>query len=96
MEKMGHNKLIFQNFLKKYKNKKIAVVTHNKADVDAISSALGISSTLSDSVVCTDEDMKNGAEMLCERLGIEVRSLKELDKEDYEGIVVTDTGSYSL
>ncbi|MGV8084902.1 MAG: DHH family phosphoesterase [Candidatus Bilamarchaeum sp.] len=96
MERMEHNKLIFQKFLDKYKGKKIAVVTHNKADVDAISSALGISAVLPESIICTEEDMKNGAELLCKRLGIKTIELNSIDKSDFAGIVVTDTSAFTL
>lgn len=96
MEKFSNNKNLFQNFLNKYQNSKIAVVTHNKADVDALSSALGIHSILPNSVICTEDDMKNGAEMLCHHLKINVVALSSLNPKDFDGIVVTDTSAYSL
>ena len=86
----------FGSFLSKYSGKKIAIVTHNKADVDAISSAYAISRAIPDSVICTNEEMRQGAKMLAEKLGIKVQSLDSLKKQDYEGLVVVDTSTYVL
>ncbi|MBI5222938.1 DHH family phosphoesterase [Candidatus Micrarchaeota archaeon] len=95
---LDSNITIFKNFLKKYGNKRIAVVTHNKADVDALSSAFALSSVLPNSIICTDEDMKNGADALCERLKIKVHSLPDFEqfKDEFAGIIVTDTGAYTM
>lgn len=87
---------LFKKFLNKYQNSRIAVVTHNKADVDAISSALGIHSILPNSVICTEDDMKNGAEMLCHHLKVHPVALSSLNPNDFDGIVVTDTSAYTL
>ncbi len=86
----------FDDFLSKYHDKKLAIVTHNKADVDAISSAYAISRALPNSTICTREEMRQGARMLAEDLGIEVTNLEELEKDEYEGIVVVDTSAYTL
>ncbi|MBN1170038.1 DHH family phosphoesterase [Candidatus Micrarchaeota archaeon] len=86
----------FQSFLSKYSGSKIAIVTHNKADVDAISSAYAVSTALPNSIICSSGEMRQGARMLCERLKIKVHELNDLKKEDYEGIVVVDTSTYVL
>lgn len=86
----------FQEFLSKYKEKRIAIVTHNKADADAICSAYALSKILPNSIICTHEEMRTGARMLADKFGIEVMELDSLDKKEYEGIVVLDTAAYTL
>ncbi len=87
---------VFRQFLAKYGNKKIAIATHNRADVDALSSAFAVSRAIPGSVVCTSEEMNEGAKMLAERLGIAVLELEKLDRKGFEGLVVTDTSAYTL
>ncbi len=86
----------FRRFLEKHSGKKIAIATHNRADVDALSSAYALSKAIPGSVVCTSEEMNEGARMLAQRLGIEVLPMESLRKEDFEGLVVTDTSAYTL
>ncbi len=87
---------VFLQFLAKYEGKKIAIATHNRADADALSSAFAISKAVPGSVVCTSEEMNEGAKMLAARLGIEVSELEKLDRGEYAGLVVTDTSAYTL
>lgn len=84
----------FDDFLMKYRNSMIAIVTHNKADVDAISSAYAINCTLPNSFICTKEEMRQGARMLVDELGIKIYDLETL--ENIDGVVIVDTSAYSL
>ena len=86
----------FSEFFAKYGDKRLAIVTHNRADVDAISSAYAISNALPNSLICTNEEMTEGAKLLSERLKIETTPLSSIDKKDYEGLVVVDTSAYTL
>lgn len=79
--------------LSKYK---IVVATHNRADVDAISSAYALSRLYPNSVICSSEELSEGARMLVERLGIKVDSIENLKKTDFDGLVVVDTSAYTL
>lgn len=87
---------IFGDFISRYGGKKVAIATHNRADTDAIASAFALSRALPGSVVCTDEEMNEGAGMLAEKLGIRPVALFGLDKKDFEGLVVVDTSAYTL
>lgn len=86
----------FREFLSKYGKSKLAIVTHSRADADAIASAYTLSKILPGSMICTSEDMSEGARMLSERLGIGVRDLASQKKTDFEGLVVVDTSTYTL
>jgi len=86
----------FREFLSKYGKKKIAIATHNKADADAIACAYSLSKIIPGSVICSNEEMKLGARMLAEKIGAEVRELNEIDRKEFEGLLVVDTASYTL
>ena len=94
--KEAKNSLIFQDFLSKYGQKRLAILTHNRADVDAISSAFAISKALPNSVICTMEEMNEGAKALTSKLSIPVHSLDKSDKAKFEGLVIVDTSAYTL
>jgi nanoRNase/pAp phosphatase (c-di-AMP/oligoRNAs hydrolase) len=87
---------VFRRFLAEYSGKKVAIATHNRADSDGIASAFALSRALPGSVICTDEEMNEGARMLSERLGIKTLPLASLRKEGFEGLVVVDTSAYTL
>lgn len=86
----------FREFLSKYGDSRIAIVTHNKADVDSISSAYALTKVLPKSVICTHEKMRVGAEMLAQKLGIEVKDLGQYEKKDFDGVLTVDTAAYTL
>ncbi len=86
----------FHEFLSKYGKSKLAIATHSRADADAIASAYAMSKVLPGSIICTSEDMGEGAKMLAERLSIEVKDIKGLKKNDFDGLVVVDTSTYTL
>lgn len=78
------------------KYNRIAIATHSRADVDAISSAYAISKLYPKSVICSSEELTEGAQMLVERLGIKVEDIAKLKKTDFDGLVVVDTSTYAL
>lgn len=82
--------------LRGLRGRKIAIVTHNRADADAISSAFALSRHFPGSVICTSEEMSEGARLLSSRLGIETSELSDLDKNSIDGIIVVDTSAYTL
>ncbi|MEW6722869.1 MAG: DHHA1 domain-containing protein [Candidatus Micrarchaeota archaeon] len=86
----------FLGFWEKHRDEKIAIATHNRADADAISSAFAISSVFPNSVVCTYEEMSEGAKLLSQRLGISPADMSALDKKDFKGLIVVDTSAYTL
>ena len=90
------NEETFREFLSKYGSSKLAIVTHSRADADAIASAYAMNKILPGSIICISEDMGEGARMLSEKLGIEVKDLRSLKKTDFEGLVVVDTSTYTL
>ncbi len=86
----------FRAFLSKYAGKKVAIATHNRADADGIASAFALSALLPGSVICSDEEMNEGARMLAGRLGIRAVPVSSLRKSDFDGMVVVDTSAYTL
>lgn len=82
--------------MSRYGKKRVAVVTHNRADVDALSSSYALSKVLPHSVICTSEEMTEGAKMLAARLSIETKELSAIPKDEFEGIIVADTSAYTL
>ncbi|MBI5046858.1 DHH family phosphoesterase [Candidatus Micrarchaeota archaeon] len=88
--------ITFKKFLSLYGKKKLAIATHNRADVDAISSAYALSTIFPKSIVCTREEMTQGAQKLVEKLGIKTTPLQELKQKEFDGLVVTDTSAYTL
>ncbi len=86
----------FGEFLAKYGKKKLAIATHNRADVDGLSSAFALSRLLPGSVICSAEEPGEGAGMLADKLSIQVRQIGSLAKKDFDGLVVVDTSAYTL
>jgi bifunctional oligoribonuclease and PAP phosphatase NrnA len=86
----------FQDFLAKYKDSRVAIAAHSRADVDALSSAYALSLIFPNSVICTTEEMTEGAKMLAEKLGISPADLSKLKSKDYEGLIIVDTSTYVL
>jgi len=85
-----------KRFLTAHGQGRIAIATHERADADAIASAFALSKAIPGSVICSSDEMSEGARMLCQRLGIKTRELSALDKEDFEGLVIVDTSAYTL
>jgi nanoRNase/pAp phosphatase (c-di-AMP/oligoRNAs hydrolase) len=87
---------VFESFLKKHKHSKIAIATHTRADVDALASAFALGQVLPQSIVCTEEEMTEGAKALAKRLGISTKTLSCLNPKDFDGLAVVDTSAYTL
>ncbi len=87
---------VFRSFLGKYGGHRIAVATHSRADTDALASAYALCKKLPNSVLCTEEEMNEGASLLSERLGIKAERLSTLDKSKFDGLAVVDTSAYTL
>ncbi|MBD3210007.1 hypothetical protein GF318_01350 [Candidatus Micrarchaeota archaeon] len=96
MENQEGLRKTFEAFLSKYRESRIAIATHSRADADAISSAFAMSKILPNSVICTSEEMREGAKMLAERFSMEVSEPASLDKKEFDGMVAVDTGTYTL
>lgn len=90
------NSEIFREFLSRYKNEKIVIATHSKADPDGIASAFALSKVLRKSVICIHEDLNESARDLVQKLDIPITRLNSVDKKKYAGMVLVDTGSYAL
>jgi len=87
---------IFQEFLGSHGKKKLVITTHGKADVDGLASAFAMSKMLPDSIIAISDVLNEGATQLAEKLGIETKLLKFIDKKDYDGMVLVDTSSSTL
>lgn len=86
----------FHEFLSHYKNEKIVITTHTKADADGLASAFALSKVFENSVVCIQDEMNESAKQLAQRLNIEPRKLSSVNKRDYKGMILVDTSSYTL
>ncbi|MBI5228165.1 DHH family phosphoesterase [Candidatus Micrarchaeota archaeon] len=95
-ESNSKDKALFEKLLAKYGKAKVVIATHNRADVDAISSSYSVHRQFPNSILCTREEMTEGAKMLCAKLGIEPKPLTELNKNNFSGILVVDTSAYTL
>ncbi|MBI2080087.1 DHH family phosphoesterase [Candidatus Micrarchaeota archaeon] len=87
---------LFSTFLSFYSNKKLLIVTHNEADLDAIASAFAVSSTLKNSKIALLDEPNDAAKLLIKKLDIKVHYLKDFKKEDFEGLVITDCSTSAL
>ena len=86
---------IFSEFLSAYREKRLVITTHRKADIDGLASAFALQACLPNSIIAV-EDMDEGAKNLAEKFSIRAQGLATLDKAQYEGMVVVDTASYTL
>jgi len=87
---------LFSDFLNEYKNKKLAICTHIQPDADSLVSAFAVSSVLKNSVICVPDFPSDKWMNLVEKLGFEIRILKNLNKSDFDGLVVVDTSTFVL
>lgn len=86
----------FSDFLKKYGNRKIALGIHRNADLDALSSAYALSSLFPNSQILTPDEMNSPAKNFANDFGIKVSEFSKVKKEQFEGIIILDSGSYAL
>jgi len=90
------DKAQFLDFLSKHGDKKLAVCTHTKPDADSLVSAFAVSSVLKNSVICVPDFPSEKWMNLVEKLGFEIQLLKNLNKSDFDGLIVVDTSTYVL
>jgi nanoRNase/pAp phosphatase (c-di-AMP/oligoRNAs hydrolase) len=88
-------KEIFDEFLSLNKDKKLVITTHRKADIDGLASAYAFSTVFPNSIIAL-KDLDEGATILSEHLSIKIQNLLELDKTQFDGMIVVDTASYTL
>lgn len=86
----------FHDFLKKYENQKIALGMHRNADLDALCSAYALSTIFPNSIILTPDEMNRPAKNLAKDFGISVSEFRKVKKEQFEGLIILDTGSYSM
>lgn len=85
-------KKLAEEFLTKYEEKKVVIFLHRNADLDAVCSALALTSRLKQAVLCAPDGIGEQAKEFLEYIGGEV--IEKAERE-LPGIVV-DTGSYAL
>ncbi|MDD5023222.1 MAG: DHH family phosphoesterase, partial [Candidatus ainarchaeum sp.] len=86
----------FNSFLKKYKDKKLVITTHRHPDVDGIASMYALGQFLENSIYALQDNPSEDTHPLIEKLGMEFQFLRDLKKEDYDGLIVFDCHSYVL
>ncbi|MBN2477703.1 DHH family phosphoesterase, partial [Candidatus Micrarchaeota archaeon] len=86
----------FLKFLEENKDKKFVITAHRGVDPDAVSSAFSIHSVLPNSVIAFYDNPKEDTIPLIEALGFEYLMLKDLNREDYDGLIVVDCSTYLL
>ncbi len=84
------------NKLLSFSNKKIVLLTHTNADLDAICSAYGLSFLFPNSIIALNDDLNKPAKLFVEKYNIKIKKIEEIKKEDYEGVIVIDAGSYKM
>ena len=91
-------KSLFERLIQSFAGQKVAIVTHNKADVDAYSSAFALHKFIPNSVMCSGEEMNEGAKKLSAKFNIIPIPLSSLlkTKETYAGVIVCDTSAHTL
>jgi len=90
------NKETFDKFLSAFKDKKLVIATHRKADIDGLMSAHTLSKLLPGSVIAVPDELDDGAEKLAGRLGIDVKVISELKQNDFDGMAVVDTSAFTM
>jgi nanoRNase/pAp phosphatase (c-di-AMP/oligoRNAs hydrolase) len=93
---MQNTRSRFLEFLSKYKDKKLVIATHRKADVDSLVSAYALSRVLPKSVIAVPDELDEGAKKIAAKLDIKTKIISRLDKSEFEGMVVVDTSAYSM
>lgn len=93
---MVDRKIKFSDFIAKYKNKKIAIGIHRHADLDALCSAYALSTIFSASAINSPDEMNSEAKHFAEKFGINVFTFNQIKKEEFEGMIIVDCGSYVM
>ncbi len=87
---------VFNRFYEKYKDKRIIFCGHRHSDIDAIASAYALSEAFPNSIVAYVDEMDTPAKHLCETMGIKANDIKEINLDEYDGVVAVDTSSSIL
>lgn len=69
---------------------------HRNADLDALSSAYALGTILPNSILATPDDMNRPSREFAKSLGVTVRELGKLKKEQFDGLIVVDAASYAM
>ena len=86
----------FLSFLRNNKDKRFAISTHSKADIDTLSCAYAVSSVFPNSTVVVPDELNLSATALAEKLGIKFQLIKDVDRKKFDGMIVVDTSAYAL
>jgi nanoRNase/pAp phosphatase (c-di-AMP/oligoRNAs hydrolase) len=86
---------VFDEFLSKNKDKQLVITTHRKADIDGLASAYALSTVLPNSIIAM-KDLDEGAAALAEKLSIKTQNLLDIERSQFDGLIVVDTASLTL
>lgn len=86
----------FLSFLSKHKDSKLAIGMHRNADLDALCSAYALSTIFTNSTLVTPDEMNVPAKNLAKDFGISVKEFKQVRKEEFDGMIVVDSGSFVM
>jgi len=87
---------IFSSFYSKHKNSKLAIATHENADVDAIASAYVLKKYFPNSTIAIPEKIAYDAENFVKKFSINFEWFERLDPKNFDGLVAVDTSSKAL
>ncbi len=90
------NKEVFHKFLEKYGQARIAIATHEGADVDAIACSYAMKSVLPNSTIFLSDEPKEEAAVLKDMLGIKYEDLAKARKTDFDAMIIVDTATSVL
>ena len=86
----------FLSFLSSNRDKRVAIVSHMNADVDALSSIYALHSVFPNSEMAIEDRMDVPGKMFADRIGISPERLSSFKKEDYDGLIIVDTSAPQL
>ncbi len=86
----------FSSFLSKYRNSQLAIGVHRNADLDALCSAYALSTVFSNSQIVAPDEMNVPAKNFARDFGITVKEFKKVRREEFEGLIVVDSGSFVM
>ncbi len=69
---------------------------HRNADLDALTSAYALSTIFPNSIILTPDEMNKPTKNFAMDIGIEIKEFKQVKKEQFEGLIVVDCGTYSM
>jgi len=87
---------IFSFFYSKHKNSKLAVATHENADVDALASAYVLRKYFPNSTVAVPKRIAYDGENFIKKFNVRFEWFESLDPKNFDGLIAVDTSSKSL